>query len=390
MKTSTLHSLITAKTVFNASRPLIQSGNTHSCSAGLVLLQDALELIVIAVLGELGVDDEKSLDRKSFDELLGELKNTGTPVPKSGTMKALNKQRVIIKHYGQLAEPATVKNYFESASEMIDAALRHTIGKPLDEVLLTDLLPACEAKDLLSNAIDLKINGDFLGSLIEIRKAFYVEYEFEYAIHKWFDADVYDGGLLQFLGRGGQKAPDHTKNPSWIQENVRCPTDYVQINHQQIRIDALEWGVSTSSVDNLRRLTPSVFRAGEDSAWCVSYEMNFPPNEANESNCNYCLDTTISILLKKREHENIRRWPRNERPFVPPAVYLGHSVFKLARADADVVHTVQQGYEYTVYRLVSGFNEGEQYFYLTGVERPDEENPYGKNPIVGYLRKVEE
>lgn len=389
MKSSTLQSLITAKTIFAESQPLIEAGNAHSCSAGLLMLQDAVELIVLALLGEHGVDETKNLEKKSFDELLGELKSTGTPLPKLGTIKALNKQRVITKHYGQLAEPVTVRNYFEAAKQMIDAALRHTIKKPLDEVLLTDLLPACEAKNLLVQAIELREKGAFLDCLIEIRKAFYVEYESDYAIHDWTDIDAGAEGLWKLLGHGGSKAPCYTRNKVWIAENVTNPVDYVQIDYERMRTDVVEWGVSTSVVDNIRRLTPSVFRAGKESAWHVKYDLTLPANEANLSNCNYCLDTIISILLKKKEHENARRWPRNTKPHTPYPAYVGNSVFSSARTDSKVVHVVQEGYLYTMQRLVSGFKEDEKYFYLWAYEVPDKENPSGKNHVWGYLLKVD-
>lgn len=389
MKSSTLRSLITAKTIFAASQPLIETGNAHSCSAGLLMLQDAVELIILALLGEHGVDENKNLEKKSFDELLGELKSTGTPLPKLGTIKALNKQRVITKHYGQLAEPVTVKNYLEAANQMIDAALKHTIKKPLDEVLLTDLLPVCEAKVFLMQAIEHREKGEFLDSLIEIRKAFYVEYEFNYAIHDWTDTDVGAEELWKLLGRGGGKAPHYTRNKAWIAEKVTSPVDYVQIDYERMRSDVVEWGVSTSVVDNIRRLTPSVFRAGKDSAWRVNYDLTLPANEANLSNCNYCLDTVISILLKKKEHENARRWPRNTQPHTPYPAYVGNSVFSSARTDSKVVHVIQEDYLYTMQRLVSGFNDGEEYFYLWAYETPDEENPSGKNHVWGYLLKVD-
>ncbi len=74
MKPSTVHSLITAKALYYESKHLIEAGNKYSSSAGLILLQDTIELILLALLTELGVDEQKNLDSKNFDELLGELK----------------------------------------------------------------------------------------------------------------------------------------------------------------------------------------------------------------------------------------------------------------------------------------------------------------------------
>jgi len=95
MKESTLHSLVIARTLLDRAEPLCTSEDRYLASAGLVVLQDAIEAVFYAILIELGIDESKSLERKSFDELIGELKAAGVPVHKSGTLKALNKQRVL-------------------------------------------------------------------------------------------------------------------------------------------------------------------------------------------------------------------------------------------------------------------------------------------------------
>ena len=59
-------------------------------------------MVFYALLIESDVDEAKNLEGKSFDELIGELKKAGVPVPKSGTMKALNKQRILTKHYAHV------------------------------------------------------------------------------------------------------------------------------------------------------------------------------------------------------------------------------------------------------------------------------------------------
>ncbi|MCX2983379.1 hypothetical protein EYC98_21170 [Halieaceae bacterium IMCC14734] len=385
MKSSTLHATLTAKALFDEAHSLVDSGNVYSCSAGLVLLQDAVELIVLGLLGEIGVDEAKNLEKKSFDELLGELKNTGTPMPKIGTVKALNKQRVITKHYGQLAQPDTVRNYFVASNMLVGAALRHVLGKSIDEILVTELLPECEAKTLLDMAIEKKDQGDYLGCLIDVRRAFYVEYEQEYAIHRWADAESSSDGLFAALARGGMKAPYYTRSKDWIEKNVKTPGDYVQVDLNTLRSDSLEWGVSTSLVENIMRLTPQVFRPEKDSEWRVEYDRHFPANEANEANCNYCLDGAISILGKKKEHEQARRWPRRERFDAPKTIYIGRCLYKLARADSEVVHEIQEGFVYNVSMYVSGFLEGEQFLHVSGNRPPNDENEYGSDFVRGYL-----
>jgi hypothetical protein len=73
MKSSTVHSLLTARTLYDEAIRLIDSGDRHMCSAGLVMLQDALEIVFLAMLTEKDVDEQKALESKTFDELLASL-----------------------------------------------------------------------------------------------------------------------------------------------------------------------------------------------------------------------------------------------------------------------------------------------------------------------------
>ena len=199
MKHSTTNTLITAKAIYNETKHLINSGDKHACTAGIILLQDCVELIVLAVLDELDLDEQRSLESKSFNELLGELKRNSVPVIKSGTIKALNKQRVISKHYGQLAEPASVVNYFKTAELFIDSVLSHVIGKPLNEIFLVDIVSDCPAKKHLQTALALSEEKDYLSALIEVRKAFFVSYEYEYSVYAWRNTEKKANGMLGLL-----------------------------------------------------------------------------------------------------------------------------------------------------------------------------------------------
>lgn len=384
MKTSTLHALITARTLHDEARRLVLAGDRHMSSAGLILLQDALEIVFLGLLVEKDVDEKKALESKSFDELIGELKKSGVTVPKSGTLKALNKQRVITKHYGQLAEPLTVQTYAEAADTAIEAIVQEVLGRRYREIFLADLLSEGEAKALLSEAATLLELGRFLDSLIAVRKALFVEIESEYCVHKWADAEPNEPLGLLSIARGGMKAPYWTRNREWIQQHVSTPFNFIQIDHEKLRIDAIEWGVNTAELENLRRLTPDVFRADKDAPWQVQYDLQFPPNEANAPNARYCLDRAISVLLRKQQHTNARRWPRRDVDFDPPAIYLDAPVFSKARQDSEVVHRINEDYRYRLITRVSGFDPEEHYYTISG-HRPVEGNDFGTDWIHGYL-----
>lgn len=348
------------------------------------MLQDALEIIFLAMLTEKNIDEQKALESKTFDELIGELRQAGVNVPKSGTLKAMNKQRVITKHYGQLAEPVTVRGYAQSADAAVSSILPQVLGKSFRDIFLSDLLDENEARDFLNEAAALLDQDKPLEALIAVRKAMFVEVEYEYAINRWTDAEPNEPMGLISLGRGGHKAPYWTRNREWIEKNVRNPIDYVQIDHERLRLDGMEWGVNTAELENLRRLTPEVFRSEKGSPWHIKYDMAFPANEATLANARYCLDRAISVLLRKQQHMRAKRWPRREMPFDPPTIYIEAPVYERASQGSPIVHRIQSDYDYTIDKVVTGFNPDERFYYISG-SKPDPKNRFGSGWVYGYL-----
>ncbi len=387
MKQSTTNTLLVAKAIHREAVALIGAGEKHSATAGLILLQDAVELIVLSALDELDADEQRNLSSKSFDELLGELKNQSVPVVKSGTIKALNKQRILCKHYGQLSEPAAVVNYLSAADTFIDAVLNHVLDKSLSQVFLIDLVRDCPAKNYLLSAIVLSEQEKYLEALIEIRKAFYTSYESTFSVYGFRNIDKDQSnsavGLLGMAMLGGRNAPYWAKNKQWIESNVSTPSQYVQIDHERLKLDCMEWGLSTAEIENLRRLTPIAVETETDS-WHIDYETSFVPNEANLSNFNYCLDIVINFLMKKQEFESARRWPKREKSLPMPPIYIGKSIFEKPSRTAQVTHVVQEGYFYSTDRVVSGFESGEKYLYVHLYQ--EEEGTQNRfNHVWGYL-----
>jgi len=192
MKDTTIRSLIIARTLFEKAYGLCVADDRYLASAGLVVMQDALEIVFYALLIELGVDEKRNLERLSFDELIGELKQVGVTVPKSGALKALNKQRVLTKHYAQVAEPATVRHYLDATQQALEATVNTVTGRALTDVYLSDLLEQGEAKDFLKTAEQYISESRFLDALTEIRKAIFVAFEADYSVYDWRDYEDYE------------------------------------------------------------------------------------------------------------------------------------------------------------------------------------------------------
>ena len=140
MKVTTVNSLVTARTLFDSASLLARSGDRHLCTAGLIQLQDAVELVLVAMLRELDIDDSSAIESLTFDQLVSQLRKEKVLVPKSSTIKALNKQRVIAKHYGELVEPASVEHYLEACDAALNELVRNVTGVRFGDVLIVEVL----------------------------------------------------------------------------------------------------------------------------------------------------------------------------------------------------------------------------------------------------------
>ncbi|SIS44571.1 hypothetical protein [Neptunomonas antarctica] len=382
MKSSTLNTLLVAKSILGETKYLVNSGDKYSCTAGIILLQDFVELVVLAALDELDVEEQRSLASMPFDGLLGELKKLKVPIIKSGTIKALNKQRVISKHYGQLAEPTSVINYFDVALKFVDALLEHVVGSKLQDIFLTDILNDGVVKTLVKQSIEFSEQDKFLDSLICLRKAFFVAYEYDYSVYYFRNGLEKKSGLLGLSLRGGIKANYWAKDKEWIRTHVKKPMDYMQVNHAQLKTDCMELGVSTVDIENFRRLTPEVIRT-EDQSWHFEYTTSFVANEINKDNFNFCLDILLNFLLKKQEFDSSRKYPKYDKSIMAPPIYIGKPVFEKPSQRSSVLTEVRTEYYYTVERVVTGFDSSERYFYV--YLYPQKEQYQNEEAFQGFL-----
>ena len=386
MKTSTLHSLVTAKALFDRLDDLVLSGDRHECSAGLILLQDAFEIVMFALLVEKGVDEQKQLETLTFDQMVSQLRDSGVKVPKSGTLKAMNKMRVITKHYGQLAEPATVQNYYDAVKQACASIVPEVVGMGLDAIFLSELLQPGEAQDVLREAESALRQAQYERCLVEVRKAIFIEIEMSYSIFGWQGVvpgeDLAKG--LVALFRGGRKAPYRTKNSKWIEEHVYTPFDFIQIDREELKKDAIEWGVSTAELENVRRLTPAVFRSESAADWQVKIPMSGKDHLTNRANAQYCLDRAISIILHKHRHLAAYKYPTPKREYMHYPGQTGHSLYKKASTNSGVSHVMTTDFVYAVVSQVPGLGKDEIYYEIRGHKEFDDE-PGASSWASGYL-----
>jgi hypothetical protein len=373
MKSETLNALITARLLLDSAEDLCRSNDRNIASAGLIILQDALELVFYGSLVEIGASDEKGIEKLSFDQLIGELRLQGHPVQRSGTLKALNRERVNTKHYGQLAEPVTVQNYLGVAQASIAALLRSVIGRDLTEVHLNDLLEDGAEKPYIDAAVVAFVGERFSDCLVEIRKAIYVAIEEDYSIEKWRDYRIGDAtGLLGLMDRGGYKAPWRTRNAEWIETNVKDPTDYVQVDMDNMRLDLLDWGASTRDYNDVARLTPKVFRFAGTERWVIEWHEPATLESQHVPLVRFCLDRSISLLIKRQSYLSGKHIPRPAGlRLVFGSVLQRQPVYHKAAVGSPVETYLEEGAIVMVHSIVDGFESGARFARISEFGVPD-------------------
>lgn len=369
MKPEVLQTLLTAKVLLSKAQELCFVEDKFTASSGLIILQDALELIFLAALVEKGVDEHKTLESFSFDQLIGELKKQGIKVIKSGTLKALNKQRVIIKHYGQVSEPQTVGTYYTVAHQAANEVLEQVVGKWLDRIVLNELIRNEETNKYLTDACEALEQEKYFKCLTNIRKAIFIEIEKDYCIYDWKDSDANEPlGLLGFA-RSGRKAPYYTRNKAWIEQNVNDPFDYIQRDHDRIRQDLLEWGASTQDFWNVGRLTPEVMRLSKDGEWLLKGELKHWYQAATKENAVFCLDRAVTLLSKKQAHHDLARWlDYSARDRLRVELKQQTTLYKKASNSSEALAHLAESSIYDAHSVVPGIDGNGRYVSIFHVQ----------------------
>lgn len=367
MKETTLQTLITARALLEQVEHHCALGDRYMATAGLIVLQDAVELVFLAALIEKGVDEERSIEKFTFDEMISALGQVGVKVPKSGTLKAMNKLRVAAKHYGQVMEPLTVQGHLNVAKHALDSVLNAVVSKPLREVFLTELIGETASRPHLEHAVSCIARGEHFEALLSTRKAFFLEFERDYLIYPFRTTAVnapFQGGMMGLIS-GGRKAHYWTKNIEWITKNVETPFDYLQINHETWRIDAIEWGINTQTLNNIRRLTPEVIQLEKGIEWLVRYPASYLENSANRENAAVCLDLSIEVIRRKYDHIRAARSASMDKPYDTPLAYIGQPLLEQPKTGSAVRHVLEEGDQYVVHEVLNGFDPAKLFYRIS-------------------------
>jgi hypothetical protein len=383
MKTTTLENLITARILLGEAERHCAQGDRYSATAGLIVLQDAVELVLMSVLTEKGLDEQQPIEKFSFDDSIAAVKKLGISIPKSAKLKAMNKLRVTAKHYGEIMEPSAVQSHLDAAKISIDSILVEAIGRPLSEIYLTELVSGSRVRWHLDKAVAALAEGKYLDAMIAARKAFYLEFEAAYSVYHYRSSAIYSASSFHWEG---YKAKVECRDPEWIKLHVTDPIEFIQIEPDRWRIDSLEWGISTQLLNNIRTLTPSVILLDnrdddQGGRWAVKHHASYNLVGPTKETAVLCVDLIIEAIHRKQLHLKEAKGLYLDKPCSIPKEYVGQVVYAKASDDSDEKHRLGAGDETSVSRILDGFNEEEKYYFIVCI-------PDGGGIFTGYVKSI--
>lgn len=348
----TINRILLARRLYELARDHLKSEIDLSLSIGVNLLQDSVEVFLIAIAAHVQADIG---DRTQFDQYFDAInKKTGKVLPLRTRLNDLNKLRVNSKHRGlapaksEVSElPIIVRAFFEEVSSSL-------LGCPFSSISLIDLMKDGEVKDLLKQATTSFKNGAYEECLVACRKAIYVRIESDYDILPWADGKQNIGLMLM-----ARKSPDYARGPEYVEKYVREPTDYIVLDHEKIELEFIKLGIDSQSFWNICRLTPEVYRYDRDGEWVVKREFIKVDEDGIQNRAEYVLDATINLFVSADQKLSSSRTP-DYKNYVCRLRQSNVPIYEKADRNSKVIETTPEGLTelFVVYTVPGLRNDG--------------------------------
>jgi hypothetical protein len=161
--------VVNAKYILERAARIQAESNEMSLSISLLLMHDAVELLMLAVLDHLQAAPKK---KREFMDFWSDIKQAGHANPPDFVaMESLNKLRVGLKHNGILPRSQTVRDLLPRVLGFCENVLKDYCGLIYSEVSLIDLVPDQEVCSLLRDAQKKFFSGEKAEALGDLKIA---------------------------------------------------------------------------------------------------------------------------------------------------------------------------------------------------------------------------
>lgn len=163
--------IVNAKYILERAFSIQTERSEMSQSICVLLMHDAVELLMIAVLDDLNVAVPKKREFMDFWSLVKQA--TQQDAPDKTAMESLNTVRVGLKHKGVLPNPNDVRDLLTRAKGFFENILRSHCSVSYADISLIDLVPDEDVRATLIEARRKFVSGDKDHAMVDLRVAFH-------------------------------------------------------------------------------------------------------------------------------------------------------------------------------------------------------------------------
>ncbi|MGO4173566.1 hypothetical protein [Bosea sp. TAF32] len=310
LEASIVNRLMLSRFLFNNAMEHARAHNQFAPFLTANLLQDALEIFLLAAAEHVNAKIERRNDFSTYLDRIDE-KIAPKALPFRLRLLQLNKIRVNSKHDAIAPDPKEIESLTTVAHEFLREATSMVFGVDYASINLISLIEKDEIKALLTEADTAYQKKDFRETLIACRKALYIMFEKSHDIKKFEDDDT-----EAWIAGLGSDAPTYARSKQYIQSNVRSPFDYIVLDISKLDNRLLKDRIDPVVFWNIWRLTPSVYQQDNDN-WLIKNDLE-KFHGAVEQNATYVLENLVEIVLRRQERNKSSRYARDA-----PRFYLG-------------------------------------------------------------------
>jgi hypothetical protein len=162
--------VVNAKYVLERAVEIRSADDDLSLSIALLLIHDAVELLMLAVIDHLQI---KTKGRREFMDFWDDVKQAKHPEPPDRIpMESLNKLRISLKHYGIMPQAQAVIDLVPRVQGFFENVLTAYCDARYSDVSLIDLIADKEVCGLLREAQEMFRSGDKPQALAKLKIAF--------------------------------------------------------------------------------------------------------------------------------------------------------------------------------------------------------------------------
>jgi len=210
LKETVIRRLTLSRYLFQLATQNARSDLDVSNSASINLLQDGIEIALLALIDHLGIQVGH---RTNFTQYLDKINEaSGEELPFRRRLLDINKVRILSKHDGIAPNAKELPGYLSDARKFLEQACSKILKTDFWSISLLDLLEDNEAKAFLRGAEHYIELEEYEAALTAVRKAFFVEFE------SWYDTQKDLEGGMSLLS--GSRAPYYAREKAYIEKHV--------------------------------------------------------------------------------------------------------------------------------------------------------------------------